>query len=321
MSGARPETLALAVHFSQPPEWRWYILGYFFLAGLAGGAYLLGTMLRLLGRPADESAARLCFLITLPLLVLCPILLTIDLGQPARFWHMLWDTGAGGPGLNVKGLSPMSMGVWGLLVFSVFAVVSFLEVVARDGRYQYPLSGAVATFLGGPVGRAVNVVGSLLALFVGAYTGVLLSVSNQPVWSDTYALGGLFLASGISGAAALVTLATRWRPSAAESHDALAEADGYFALLELAFIAVTLVSLALAGQLAQALGPPWFLLWIVAILALLPPIAGRFTGGLTVSGSGIAALARVGISATATSVIVLVGVLALRAAVLWSAQG
>jgi hypothetical protein len=59
----------------------------------------------------------------------------------------------------------------------------------------------------------------------------------------------------------------------------------------------------------------------VAILALLPPIAGRFTGGLTVSGSGIAALARVGISATATSVIVLVGVLALRAAVLWSAQG
>jgi polysulfide reductase chain C len=312
---------ALAVHFSQPPEWRWYILGYFFLAGLAGGAYLLGTMLRLLGRPEDESAARLCFLITLPLLVLCPILLTIDLGQPARFWHMLWDTGAGGPGLNLKAVSPMSLGVWGLLVFSAFAVVSFLEVVARDGRYGYPLSGAAASLLGGPAGRAVNVVGSLFALFVAAYTGVLLSVSNQPVWSDTYALGGLFLASGMSGAAALVMLATRWRPGAAESHDALAEADSYFALLELVFIAATLVSLAFAGQLAQALGAPWFVLWIVAILALLPPIAGRLTGGLTISGSGTAALARVGISATASSVIVLVGVLALRAAVIWSAQG
>jgi len=311
--------VSLAVHFSQPPEWRWYILGYFFLAGLAGGAYLLGTMLRLWGRPDDESAARLCFLIALPLLVACPILLTIDLGQPLRFWHMMWDTGAGGPGFNFNGLSPMSVGVWGLLVFGIFALISFLEALARDGR-RFPLGGVLGAVLDGVAGRVVNLVGSLFALFVAAYTGVLLSVSNQPVWSDTYLLGGLFLASGMSGATALVVLATRWRPSAAESHDALAEADGYFALLELAFIAATWVSLAFAGQLAMALGAPWFLLWIVAILGLVPPLAGRFGSGLTVSGSGTAAMARVGISATAGSIIVLVGVLALRAAVIWSAQ-
>ena len=58
----------LAVHFAQPPEWRWYILGYFFLAGLAGGTYVIGTMLRLLGRPVDEAAARLCFLLAFPLI-------------------------------------------------------------------------------------------------------------------------------------------------------------------------------------------------------------------------------------------------------------
>jgi polysulfide reductase chain C len=309
----------LAVHFAQPPEWRWYILGYFFLAGLAGGSYLLGTMLRLWGRPADESAARLCFLITLPLLLGCPILLTIDLGQPLRFWHMMWDTGAGGPGFSLNALSPMSLGVWGLLAFGAFALVSFLEALARDG-HPYPLSGVVTAVIDGAVGRVFNVVGALLAIFVAAYTGVLLSVSNQPVWSDTYALGGLFLASGLSGATALVVLATRWRPSAEESHEGLAEADGYFALLELVFIAAMWVSLAFAGQLGRALGAPWFLLWIVAILSLLPPLAGRFGGGLTVSASGTATMARVGISSTAGSVIVLVGVLALRAAVLWSAQ-
>ena len=192
-------------------------------------------------------------------------------------------------------------------------------MLARDGR-RYPLSGVAAAVGGGVVGRVINVVGSVFALFIAGYTGVLLSVSNQPVWSDTYALGGLFLASGLSGAAALVVLATRWRPSAAESHDGLAEADGYFALLELVFILATWVSLAFAGQLAMTLGAPWFLLWIVAILALLPPLVGRFAGGLTVSASGTATLTRVGISATASSVIVLVGVLALRAAVLWSAQ-
>src|SRR5438094_9119079 len=312
--------VALAVHFAQPPEWRWYIMGYFFLAGLAGGSYLLGTMLRLWGRPADESAARLCFLITLPLLLGCPILLTIDLGQPIRFWHMLWDTGAGGPALNFVTASPMSLGVWGLLVFGVFALLSFLDALARDGRYRYPLSGIVAALMGGPAGQVISLVGSVFALFVAAYTGVLLSVSNQPVWSDTYALGGLFLASGMSGATALVVLVTRWRPSAAESEDALTEADGYFALLELVFIVAMWVSLAFAGQLARTLGPPWFVLWIVALFGLLPPLVGRFAGGLTISGSGTAAITRVGISATTGSIIVLVCVLALRAAVIWSAQ-
>jgi formate-dependent nitrite reductase membrane component NrfD len=316
--------MLLALHFSQPPEWRWYILGYFFLAGLAGGSYALGTMLRMWGRPADESAARLAFLVTLPLLIVCPILLTLDLGHPLRFWHMMVDTGAANAGLNFKTWSPMSLGVWGLLVFGVFATLSFLEVVAVDGRYPYPLSGLVARVLGGPVGRAVNVVGTIFALFIGAYTGVLLSVSNQPVWSDTYALSGLFLVSGVSGAAALLTIATRWRQSAAASHAPLAEADSYFALLELALIAVLFGTLAFAGQLTRAVGLPWSVFWIIAIVSLLPPLVGRFTGGgVSVSGGGSAAvLTRAGaISSTATAVFVLIGVLAMRFAVLWSAQG
>jgi formate-dependent nitrite reductase membrane component NrfD len=312
----------LAVHFTQPPEWRWYILGYFFFAGLAGGCYALGAMLRLFGRPSDESAARLCFLLAFPLLLVCPVLLSIDLGQPARFWHMMYDTGVGGPALNFKSWTPMSLGVWGLLAFGVFATISFLEVVALDGRSNYPLSGVVRRVVAGPVARLVNVVGTVFALFVAAYTGVLLSVSNQPVWSDTYALGGLFLASGLSGAAALVTLFRRWRPTAEASDAAVAEADGYFALLELAIIAVLFVTLGFAGQLVRAVSAPWFVLWIVAILSLLPPLAGRFRSGVVVSPAGTAALARMGVAANvATATIVLVGVLALRAAVIWSAQG
>ena len=314
--------MLLAAHFVQPPEWRWYILGYFFLAGLAGGAYTLATMLRLWGRPADEPAARLCFLLAFPLVVLCPILLTIDLGHPLRFWHMMYDTGVGGPALNFRSWSPMSLGVWGLLAFGLFAAISFLEVVALDGRYGFPLSGVLTRVVAGPVGRLVNVVGTVFALFVAAYTGVLLSVSNQPVWSDTYALGGLFLASGLSGAAALVTISMRWRPAAEASHEALADADAYFALLELAFIAALFLTLAFAGQLLRTLGAPWFVLWIVAILSLVPALAGRFGSRLVMGPTGAAALARTGVAASVvTSTIVLVGVLALRAAVIWSAQG
>jgi formate-dependent nitrite reductase membrane component NrfD len=312
--------MLLAVHYTQPPEWRWYILTYFLLAGLAGGSYALGTMLRLWGRPSDESAARLCFLLALPLTVVCPVLLTLDLGHPLRFWHMLIDTGVAGPGLNFKYWSPMSLGAWGLLAFGVFAALTFLEVVALDGRYPYPLSGFVSRVLGGQTGRVVNVIGTVLALFVAGYTGVLLSVSNQPVWSDSYALGGLFLASGLSGAAALVTLSTRWRRGASASEDGIRDADSYFAVIEVAFLVALFVTLAFAGQLATALAVPWIVLWAIAVLSLVPPVAGGLGGGLVIGSGGSATAVRVGASSTAAAVLVLVGIVALRAAVLWSAQ-
>jgi formate-dependent nitrite reductase membrane component NrfD len=312
----------LAAHFAQPPDWRWYILGYFVLAGLAGGCYTLGTLLRLFGRPADEQAARLCFLLALPLGLVCPLLLTLDLGQPLRFWHMMVDSGAAGPGLNFKVWDPMSLGVWALLVAGVFATLTFLEVVALDGRYPYPGSHVVARVLGGPSGRVVNVLGSLFALFIAGYTGVLLSVSNQPVWSDTWALGGLFLASGLSGAAALVILCSRWRRGAEASHEAVAEADASFALLESALLVVLFLTLAFAGQLLRAIAVPWVVLWAVAVLSLVPPLAARFRRGPAPAASGDGALVGTAMrtDTIAIALLVLVGVVCLRAAVLWSAQ-
>ena len=47
--------MALAEHFVAPPHWEWFILGYFFLAGISGGAYTLGTLLRLFRRYSRNS--------------------------------------------------------------------------------------------------------------------------------------------------------------------------------------------------------------------------------------------------------------------------
>ena len=65
----------LAEHFVKPPEWTWYILTYFFLAGLSGGSYALGALLRLWRRPGYQAAARLAFLAAFPLILACPLLL------------------------------------------------------------------------------------------------------------------------------------------------------------------------------------------------------------------------------------------------------
>ncbi len=311
----------MAEHFVKPPNWEWYILAYFFLGGLTGGLYAIATMLRLWGTPRDEAAARAGFFWAFPLLILCPVFLTIDLGQPGRFWHMLIDTGRGG--LVFKYWSPMSVGSWVLLVYGLFSFASFIEVLALDGRLRSPFARLVARSMAGGTGRLANVIGALLGLYVVSYTGVLLSVSNQPIWSDTSALGGLFLASGLSGSAALLSWLARYRRGADASEQRLLQADRYFAILELALIALFFVNLAAAGTAARALSGSWGVLWALVVLSLLPPLAGLGAPSLQVaSRSGGAAVAggAAGISHTAVVVTVLLGVLLMRFVVIFSAQ-
>lgn len=295
-----------AEHFVRAPQWTWYILFYFFFAGIAGGSYVVSTLLRLSGDPRDEAAARIGFYVSFVSLLVCPILLTADLGASwPRFWHMLVDVTPGDTGLNFKYWSPMSVGVWALLVFGFFATVSAVD--ARVG--VIPIA----------VNRVFNVVGSLVGLFIASYTGVLLSVSNQPVWSDTWAIGGLFLASGLSGSAALIALLVRNRPEASISLGRLHQADGYFSALELALIIVFFITVGAAGTLGRVL---LFLpLWALAIVGVAASLvmARGYMRARPGGGAG-ATVAGVHIDTLVVSILTLIGVLALRAAVIFSAQ-
>ncbi|PYN85162.1 MAG: polysulfide reductase [Candidatus Rokuibacteriota bacterium] len=283
-------------HFVTPPQWEWYIVWYFFLGGIAGGVYALGAILRLMGDERDAPVARLAFLLSLPVLAVCPVLLTLDLGRPLRFWHMMIDSRTFG--LNFKYWSPMSVGVWVLLIFSVFAFVSFLEALAslRSGR---------PPFLRGGLARAFVTVGAVFGLFLAGYTGVLLSVSNQPIWSDTWALGALFLASGLSVAAATLSLVTRLGRHEQSSEAKLTRADRYFIILELALLVVFFVSLGAAGS--RFLAPRWVALWVAVLIGTLVPLALHLSTQRRVP-------------AMLAAVLTLVGGLALRMVVVFGAQ-
>jgi formate-dependent nitrite reductase membrane component NrfD len=223
------------------------------------------------------------------------------------------NTSPGDAGLNFKPESPMSVGVWALTVFSVFVVVSFVDTLVRDGKIRLSLARRLNALLSGGVGRVWHVVGAALGLFIAGYTGVLLAVSNQPIWSDSWALGGLFLASGLTGSAALLLLLTHYRRDAEASRGVLEIAGRLFAGLELLALAVFLLTLIGDGALGKAFDFPWLLLWVVAF-------AGLVSGLLAFGGERLSAKAgRVPAWAVAPS-LVLVGVLALRAAVIFSAQ-
>jgi formate-dependent nitrite reductase membrane component NrfD len=311
--------LADAEHFVRPPEWTWYIFAYFVLAGLSGGCYVIATLLRLRGDRADESAARLGYYVALPPMIVAPLLLALDLGKPWRFWHMLWNTTPGDAGLNFKYWSPMSLGSWVLAVFGAIATVSFVEALVRDRVIRLGLADRAVRLLDGTPGRVVNIIGALLGLFVAGYTGVLLSVSNQPVWSDTWALGGLFLASGLTGSAALLILLTRYRPSARASIGALEVSERLYAVLELVLVVVLVLTLLPAGTLGETFGFPWILLWLVVFAGLVPGLVPLVSMRLAATGSGAVAVP-VARAAIAAPSLVLLGVLALRAVIIFSIQ-
>ena len=309
-------SFAQAQHFVGDPHWTWWILAYFFLAGLAGGSYFLAAFLRHWGTPADEPAARLGFYVALPATLICPILLTFDLTKPLRFWHMLVNTSPGGFGLNFNTGTPMSVGVWALLVASVFAFVSFVDALVRDGKVRVPI---VRRVTGALVGKVWDVAGAVVFLFIAGYTGVLLAVSNQPIWSDTWALGGLFLASGLSGSAALLILLMRYRRDAAPSRGFLEIGERLFAALELVLLAVLVLTLIGDGTLDEAFDAPWIPLWLIALAGMLPGLSALASRRLEPTAGGAVAMAREK-AWTFAPLLVLAGVLALRAAVIFSAQ-
>ena len=104
--------------------WRWEIIWYFFFGGLAVGCYVIASIAALFGSREDRAVACTGYYLSLLSVLSCPILLTKDLGRLERFLHML---------RLFKVKSPMSMGTWGLVSFSLFSGITAVIQAARDG--------------------------------------------------------------------------------------------------------------------------------------------------------------------------------------------
>jgi formate-dependent nitrite reductase membrane component NrfD len=269
------------------PEWELMIVWYFFLGGIAGGAYFTAAIADNFGSSRDSAVARIGYLLSLPLTALCGILLIADLGVPARFLNMLrvfkfWD--------------PMSIGAWAVGVFGLFTLVSSL-LVLRTSEETVALR------------RKIGLVGSLFGFFLASYTGVLLGATTLPFWSDARLMGALFLASGAStGLAAVTLLLFLWGGSAGEAWAKLKRADRFAIAFELLVLALFLVLVGSAGRpiTSGALAP---LFWGgLVVLGLLIPLAIEFVGH------------RVRMVGVVSAVLVLIGGFVLRYVMVMSIQ-
>jgi formate-dependent nitrite reductase membrane component NrfD len=288
--------------FTEPPHWRWLIVLYFFLGGIAGGCYFLAALIDLFGRPTDRPLARLGYRIAFPTVAVCGVLLIVDLGRPERFWHMLLQSETWLP--MFKSYSPMSFGAWGLLAFSAFAFLSFVATF-RDNHRHRPVSRLRPP---GVIGTIIAFLGGLSGFFLASYTGVLLAVTNRPIWSDTSLLGLVFVVSSASTSIALLLLLGSRRVFLIGGLRALQRFDIAVRVLEL----ITLVALiASLGSLARVWLNQWgalLALGVVGLGIIVPLLLHLRTHGPTTGAAKLAAA------------LVLVGGFLLRVVIVLSAE-
>lgn len=250
----------------QSPHWPFLIDVYFFLGGLAGGAFVIATAATILNARRCRDVARAGYYLALAALLPCPLILIVDLGVPSRFLNML---------MRFNTESPMSMGAWALLGFSACAFVAALLTLMEDLGRARDVSG---------VKMIVGVIGGAFGFFLAAYPGVLLGATARPLWIEAHALGALFLAVGASTAAAAIALVLIVMGRRTAEQVAAVRLMTVLALvIQIVSIAVFVASIQSSGSVAAAAalkvltaGRFAALFWVGAIIAgsVLPLILG-----------------------------------------------
>lgn len=303
------------------PHWaNWMLTVEMFSAGLAAGIIFFIALANLFGNAQDRDvAARLGFL-PAPLMVVVAALLIFDLGEPGRFMNLLFThpSAAERPGpFMFNPNSPMNWGTWIIAAFGLFTIPPFLDALAHTPRFKKrvkPVSAIAETLAHNPI---TNALAAVFALATGAYSGVLLNVTNQGVWADTYIVGALYVAfSALSGFAAAGILADRMRArqTAGAVRTGLIGTALVTGILVVLFVA-NLAALGQADPLIASMSDlvaPLFWLGVVGLAILYPLVTIAAGPRLSFQRVSLSGLAVVG-------TLVLLGALAFRWSILHSA--
>jgi protein NrfD len=310
--------------------WKWELVIYLWIAGIAGGAFFSAFLINVFTRGKHPQLPKIATFLGVPLVLLGSLLLVLDLGEQLRAWHLFTRIRVG---------SPMSVGSWILLLYALIGVVmialwwatSFepgevrLTVISGLANIVRPVAGLVG---------ALAWVEVVLAVLLITYTGVLLSATNQPLWAGVLLLPALFVASAVSTGMALLVLVLR--TGFGKILDILFGGEGetlpsqtvhnmgmtslILGIIELVVLAGYLLWLAFFSTAASA---------SAVVLLLTGPMSLIFWGGVVLVGLLVPLILEVAAlrgkeavigSVLASASLVLLGGFFLRAAVLFSGQ-
>lgn len=262
--------------FTTSPDWGWIIVLYLFFGSLAGGSYFLAAMIDLFGRREDRPLARLGYFATFACLIASGICLLSHLYRPDRFWHLFIEIHTWRPMFEYW--VPMSTGGWAVITFSALATLSFLAALAESRAWSGHRAWSLIRGLRAPgaAGIVITVLGTVAALYAAGYPGVLLAVTNRPIWADTPLIGMLLSISAISIAAGLLLLLSRLRHRSLPGRAALFRMVRWLIALEFLALLAVVVSL---GPAARGWMNGWGVLLFVGVVLIgmvLPMLLHRY---------------------------------------------
>jgi formate-dependent nitrite reductase membrane component NrfD len=266
------------------PHWEWNVVTYLFLGGIMGGLGLIQLLCD--SSSNDERLLKRTTRVTsFALAAVNPAILITHLGRPERFLNML---------RVVKFKSPMSLGVWGLVLYSGAAGANTVRELA--------VSGVLPRWMRFLAPGLLAPAQALLGAFTAGYTGVLLSATANPFWaSGKRHIPALTVSSGVGSACALSTLLSTFEGNHAVTHK--------LERLEMVASVAELALLVHFERSAGAYGKPFFegargqkLRTYTIGLGLVAPLALSVLGGVVKLPRPIDA-----VRSTVSSVLTLVG--------------
>ncbi|MCX6543411.1 MAG: polysulfide reductase NrfD [Acidobacteria bacterium] len=250
--------------------WSWQIPVYLFLGGLVAGMMIITGFSLVKGRYGERS----CICSALPgvglvMLSLGMLALFLDLEHKWYVWRLY---------TTFQPSSPMSWGAWILvLVYPVLIASWLVRPPALLEDLSQTVERASAWLQARP--QAVRAMGAAslgLGVALGIYTGILLSsLGARPLWSSGI-LGPLFLASGLSAAAAFTHMVARNEHERIEmarlDNVALTAELGILALLMLGLFSGSAPQMAAAGLFMGGAYTAPFWVFVVALGIVMPLI-------------------------------------------------
>lgn len=276
-------------------HWRWLIITYFFLGGLAGGGFTIATLADRFGN--DPAIGRIGRYVSFAALIPSPVLLILDLGRPERFLNML---------RIIKLRSPMSLGSWALTGLGIFSGAAATLQLAADLFDR--------DFLVGPR-RLVGILGIPFSIFLSGYTGILLVATNVPLWARFFPfMNPAFMSSAFSTSLAAISGTLGLVGGEKERTERrLATAETICLQAEVSFLMLGLLKV---GKLGHPLTHPplGLIFWPFTVgLGMIMPLILQLTGPL--QGKRSSRTRR-----TLTSALVLAGGFSLRALMIFAGR-
>ena len=243
------------------PDWHLLIVWYFFLGGIAGGAYFTAAIADNFGSARDRGVVphRLHPVAAADRALRHPAHPRPRHAEPLP-QHDARPSSSGTRCPSAPGCSGSS---------ALFAFVSSALSLRRRTRRARRSGGRSAC------------VGTIFGFFLASYTGVLLSATALPFWSDARLMGALFLASGAStGMAAISLLLFLSGESAGEGFRKVKQADRYAIVFEIVVLAAFLVLLGGAAGARSTSGPFAPLFWggLVVVGLVIPLLLDVLVG-------------------------------------------